>query len=362
LKTFGRVLFLPTRKPPEFNYSSIREALDDYTQALFGLLAFVNEARWDPEKQQLRSDVRFEIGRRMTTSPHNPSSPSADVTPDCVLMQAAEHGVVAEAKIGLPRDESYWSEDVCQIQKYDDDLIGWWTPNEHLESHDLAALIPLPRAVRFFEVVNELIAQGKAQFNRTLAVIGFHRQSGPEKTWMFLKKEGGKLTQQTLDNRLKYGQQIDCKILIDEYGDRKFWDHPPDLPITLWILWDNLFTQYAANAPMGKEPGVASLTVTATQVTQDLQTYYGFTSSGERSPGIPRTSWIREALDTLVGIGLADKASDGKYFISYKRYRRGDMLERFCRLCSRAEKKKRIAEERQEVLRFGAPPTSTGTD
>ena len=362
MKTSARVLFLPTKKPPEFDYSRIREALDDYTQALFAVLGFVNEARWDPVERQLRSDVNFEIGRRMSTSPRNTVSPSTDVTPDCIFLQAARHGVVGEAKIGLPRDESFWADDVCQIQKYDDDLTGWWTPDEHLESHDLAALVPLSRAVRFFEVVNELIAQGKAQLNRSLAVIGFQRQSGPERTWMFLKKEGGKLTQEGIDNRLKYGRQIDFEILIKEYGDRKFLDYPPDLPITLQILWDNLFTQYAADAPVGKEPGVAILTVTAAQVTRDLQTFYGFTSSGERSPGIPRASWIREALDTLVGIGLADRASDGKYFISYRRYRRGDMLERFCRLCSKAEKKKKMADEKQKVLEFGLPSTSTDTD
>jgi hypothetical protein len=79
----------------------------------------------------------------MTTSAANRGSPDNDVTPDCVLQFGRTHGLVAEAKLGLPKDSGGWDKDIAQLEKYDDDLSGWWTSDEKLPMHDLVALVPL---------------------------------------------------------------------------------------------------------------------------------------------------------------------------------------------------------------------------
>ena len=254
----------------------------------------------------------------------------------------------------MPLDVAHWDDDIRQLQKYDDDLKGWWTSNERVNNHDLVSLVPLLRSVQFSDLVNEGAGQKKWSFKRKLATLGFQQQVGPNKTWMLLKKEGGELSDLELDRRLRYGKQVNIKLLIELYGDRKFLDSPPALPITLQILWDNLFTEYVAIGNFESEAEITLLKLSADQVTTDLQKYYGFPSSGSRSPEIPKKAWVIEALDALVGFKLATSDGSGHYTIRYKR-QRGDTLERFGRLCFRSKKKsKDTVGEDQGAFKFSS--------
>jgi len=83
----------------------------------------------------------------MTTSTENRISPSKVVTP-IVSSSSGVAGSYREAKLGLPKNEEIWDEDIEQLAKYDDDF---WvvTGKEKISSHDLVALVPLARAVKF---------------------------------------------------------------------------------------------------------------------------------------------------------------------------------------------------------------------
>ena len=324
---------------------------------MYAVLAFVNEVRWDPVASHLRPEVVYGVGRKMTTSPQNRISPTTDVTPDCVVQRSPAHGVVAEVKKGLPSELAYWEKEVRQLQKYDDDLRGWWTSNERVDNHDLVALVPLLRSVQFSDLINDGIGLGKWSFKRKLVTLGFQRQVGPEKTWMFLKKEGGALSDAEFDKRMRYGTQVNIGLLIELYGDRKFLDSAPMLPIILQILWDNLFTEYVATGNYESQAGATLLKLSAEQITTDLQKYYGFPSSGLRSPEIPKRRWVIEALDALVGFRLATSDGSGGYTIRYKR-QKGDTLERFGRLCFRSKKPQNdSAGQGQRAFDFSADAT-----
>jgi hypothetical protein len=145
---------------------------------VFAVLALVNECRWNPQERELRTDVNYEIGRRMTTSSLNPISPDTVVTPDCVVQLGATYGLVAEAKAGLSKDDETWDQHMKQLQKYDDDLTGWWTSNGALDLHDIVALVPLARAVRFADRLERGTNEGQWKFKRKLAVVGFFKTSG----------------------------------------------------------------------------------------------------------------------------------------------------------------------------------------
>lgn len=165
----------------KYDQSKTKEAFDNYSQALYAILAFVNEVRWDAANHKLL-DFPFGIGRRFTTSASNEGAPSTDVIPDCAVQSSSEHGIVAEAKLRLPKNKDYWDGDILQLKKYDDDLTGWWTETEHLSQHDIVALVPLLRAVDFSEHVDDGISQAKWTCERYPSVVGFQRLSGPEKT------------------------------------------------------------------------------------------------------------------------------------------------------------------------------------
>lgn len=333
---------------PEYDHQAIREASDTYTDGVFAALALVNEARWDPEKQALRSDVKYEIGRRMSTSSSNRVTQSEDVTPDCTIQADVRTGLLAETKLGLPKDADAWDDAIIQMQKYDDDLEGWWTSNEHIETHDIVALVPLSRAVRFADRLEAGAKAGRWRFDRRISVIGFYKASGV-KDFMGLKKERGELSQGDLDQRLRESRQISFSLLIAEYRDRKFVDYPPPLPYLLQIIWDHLFTRYAADVPKNEAQDYIPLDVTVEKMTHDLQEYFGFKSSGPRSPEIPRASWVRKAMDALVDFKIATKTNEASYLIRYKRGHR-DTLKKFGRLCFQLEQRKRKASPNQTQL------------
>lgn len=334
----GRELSLNSKNNTPKDIDQItRELCDTYTDGVYAVLALVNESRWDPAKRELQNDAKYEVGRRMTTSAANKISPSTEVTPDCVLQTEARSALVAEAKLGLPREEGAWDDDIRQMQKYDDDLLGWWTADERISTFDIIGLVPIERAVKFSDRIENGIKVGNWTFERKWSVVGFFKRSGV-KDFLALKKERGELSDSGLDDRLRQSVLVPFERLIVVYQDKKFVDHPPPLPYLLQIIWDYLFTQYAADATKAEGEEYLSLTVTLKKVTEDLQEYYGFRSNGYRSPEIPRQSWVRRALDLLVQFRMAKVLSGEEYLILYKRTR-GDTLKRFGRLCHRAEQR-----------------------
>lgn len=338
MRILGRAKSLSTQPPkPEYDHQEVREVCDTYTDGVFAVLALVNESRWDPEARKLRDNVNYEMGRRMTTSSLNRVSPSNVVTPDCVVQFEEVHGLVAEAKLGLPKDDEIWDGHIKQLEKYDDDLTGWWTKDQELSAHDLVALVPLARAVKFADRLERGRSDGKWTFNRKIAVIGFFKTSGV-KDFLSLKKERGSLSLSDLDERLRESRQVEIALLISKYDDRKFVDHMPPLPYILQIMWDHLFTRYAADNSDVGSGAVVTVEVSVDQVTKDLQDYFGFKSNGPRSPEIPRSGWVRKALDTLVLSKLASKRKEGEYVVTYKRTR-GDTLRKFGKLCFELDQK-----------------------
>lgn len=275
----------------------------------------------------------------MTTSAENRISPNTDVTPDCVVQANDEGGFIAEAKLSLPKDEVRWDSVLTQLKKYDDDLSGWWTPTEHIESHDIIALIPLSRAVRFADRLDEALQAKNLQFDRAVSVVGFFKQTGATKNFLSLKRERGKISDESLDQRLRDVRSVDFAHIIREHGDRKFVEHMPPMPYLLQIIWDNLFLKYAADVPKDESKGWRPLTVSISKVTADLQENYGFRSSGARSPQIPQPSFVRKALDALVEFRMAEPKAEGEYLVKYKRSRK-DTLEKFGRLCFESKEKK----------------------
>lgn len=335
MNTLERAPSLSSKNKTEYDHTKTLEEVDTYNDGVFAVLALIHEARWDPEGRALRAGVKFEVGRRMTTSEGNRVSPDTNVTPDCVIQVDPRNGLVAEAKLSLPRDDTQWDSNFTQIEKYDDDLIGWWTADEKIETHDIVTLVPLPRAVKFADRLEEGIDQAKWRFDREVSVIGFFKVSGVS-DFLTLKKEWGKLSDSRLDSRLRESVPINFAHLLSEYKDRKFVDSEPPLPYLLQIIWDNLFVQYASATSPDPSGTSVQIETSVEALTRDLQEYYGFKSSGHRSPEIPRMKFVKKALDALVDFRLAEMMSAGVYRINYKRGK-VDTLKKFGRLCSKRD-------------------------
>ena len=270
----------------------------------------------------------------MTTSPSNRVSPSTDVTPDLVL-QREQMGTVGEITYSLANDNAHWREKLGQIVKYDDRLLGWWTDDEKLESHDIAFLVPQSRAVRVGDILKTEAEDeaGTIKLKYPVAVVGFSRTSGA-KEFMTLMKMFGGLADADLSERLRHGIPVPTDVLIVEYGDRKFFDFEPPMAYLLQIMWDQLFPTYLSEFPAADDKRYTAITVTVDRVTEDLQNNYGFGIQDKRCSAIPQKTWVKKALELLVLFNLASRGENNTYTIRYKTLR-GDHLKRFGELIHR---------------------------
>lgn len=190
MKTLEKEKFLTSKNnTQQYDHTKTQETCDNYTDGVFATLALVNEVRWDSQTKTLSPTVKFEVGRRLTTSDKNKISPSTDVTPDCTIQCNSSQGIVAEAKLGLPRNLEHWEDDFEQLLKYDDELAGWWNSGGAIDRHDIVALVPIERAVPFTDNLQTFLQSNGHELERKTSVVGFFKKSGV-KDFIGLKKNG----------------------------------------------------------------------------------------------------------------------------------------------------------------------------
>lgn len=316
---------------PKYDHTITREDCDNYYNTVLAALALINVLRWDEPGRKLDPDARFGVGRRMTTSEKNVVSASTVITPDVVLQRAGK-GVVGEITNSLTENDEYWAEKLQQVCKYDDSLLGWWTKDEKLPTHDVVLVVPHSRVVR----VTDILAKEKSdekdtiKFNRHVAVISFHRHSGAAKEYVDLMKFFGDLSDADLSERLRHGIPVAQNILLKVYGDRKFVDFPPPMAYVLQIMWDAVFPSYIGELPIadGANKGRTPVKVDLDRICEDLQNNFGFQVDDARGTEVPAKAWIKKALEHLVIFGMASRIDDKTYEVQYRALK-GDHVEYF---------------------------------
>lgn len=315
---------------PKYNHVRTIEDCDNYYNTVLAALALINVLRWKEPERELDPGAKFSVGRRMTTSDKNTVSASTDITPDVVL-QCNGKGFVGEITNSLTENNDYWTEKLQQVRKYDDSLLGWWTKDEALPSHDVALLVPQSRAVRVGDILTKekKSKKGTLKFKRPTALIGFHRHSGASKEFVNLMKFFGDLSDADLSERLRHGIPVPQDILVKVYGDRKFVDSEPPMAYVLQLMWDNVFPSYLSEFPVdAANKGRILLTVKVEKISEDMQNNYGFKVEDARGTEVPARVWIKKALEHLVVFGMAARIDDKTYQVQYRTVR-GDHLEYF---------------------------------
>lgn len=156
---------------PRITKEEIRERNNDYEGTISALLCFISLTTW--EGAQRNPNSYYSFGRRMTTSNANLVSPNQDITPDAIIQILDNLGFIVEAKISMSINESYWHEILEQLKKYDDDLVGWWTENEHIDRHTVVLLIHMTRSVDFNNFREAQIESGLFQSSYDISGIEF---------------------------------------------------------------------------------------------------------------------------------------------------------------------------------------------
>lgn len=329
----------------------LRETLnkvEDYEETVIAIITFSHEVCWDSVNKRIIPDSLFMIGRRMGKI-NNAENSEHTLTPDIVIQLNGSYGIIAEVKKSFPKEKSYWDETFQQINRYDNDLIGWATDSETIKKYDLALLTHITRKVDVTDYYREQHKKGKYNFKNKFAIVAFNR-GGEGKEYMYLEKHYGDFTDANLDERLRKVVSIPMEKVLPLYPI-KFYDSPPPMPYLLDILWANIFPQFLFLELSENEPlKYSTIKVDVSEVTKRLQKQFSQMRDDDRQQEIPKQDWIKEAMEALVRLKLAKRVIDNPniYEVEFKTIR--DPLTHFAMKITKPKKRKNIPHMNQILL------------
>jgi hypothetical protein len=307
--------------------------IDNYQQTVLSLRALANEVLFDESTKSLRAQGSAHCGRRFRTSDCNRHAPSTDVHPDLTILQTPSYGVVAEAKLGFDSDAHGFdrriNETVEQLEKYDDDLMGWpGCSGDEMASfvHDLTLIVNFEDARRAVRKLEELIAGKQLKLARNLAIISIARLGRSGGEWPTLALEYGSLSDE--DKTIKLDSRIPIKPEILDasplFGQVCLCDHEPPLPLMMHLVHQAIVSNLTNDeSEKYNLEGQGDKEVLLDQLQGWLRPY-AFKKVDKRDPVIPKMEWIKRALKSLVDMEWVSRNGKSDCFtFHHKKGRKG---------------------------------------
>jgi len=318
---------------------------DNYDQTVISLISFAHLLRYDMSKGAHRKGSFFFIGRKMDTSNKNQINPNSFVTPDFVLQDSNQYGIVGEVKRSLPQEKKYWDKLVKQLQKYDDNLTGWKTPDEKITKSDLVLLTYHFLKSQVSEYLIEKTRRGEFSTTNCLSVISFSRLSETEEVFSF-ERVCGKFSEERFNDLLKTNTPVriplEKVVQHNANGAIKFYDSKPPLPYLMNVLWQHVFPSIRTINQYVDENGKKQFETNINFLTQELHNKFTYIDNHDsRQPKIPEVTWVREAMDEFVRLRYAEHKPNEKntYIIKIRTIK--DPFEKFCKEIVKGRSKKR---------------------
>ncbi|MCI0641368.1 MAG: hypothetical protein L0Y58_15780 [Verrucomicrobia subdivision 3 bacterium] len=156
---------------------------------------------WDDHTKKQRPGSRFSLGRRFSCSSANRIQPNGDATPDLATTISVNYGIVVEAKISWHTSEFDVDEDLKQLMKYDDDLLGWHTKTKRVGKSDVVVLSHHTRKGDVLRILEKALNDEKLVMQRGLSAITFVRFSQADGEFMAFELSYGVLDEGTFQRR-----------------------------------------------------------------------------------------------------------------------------------------------------------------
>ena len=302
----------------------IKQEIDNYEQTILALQAITSHLKWDDHAGTTIKDSKHSIGRRMEAS-------STTVTPDAVVQRTNDLGYVIEAKVSIPRNTNdQWNSVVDQIKKYNQDLIGWWTGDEKISIHCVILLLEIHRTAAFRNYLTMRTSNEATQpvvFEKPTSLIEFSPLQNGD---IFLRMVWGNILDGDEHAKLSDGFSVPMEKVVVKAGSQKFYDSCPPVERTMIVLWQDLFNGMSYQLKSKSRDNNKHLRVTVMQLCTDLQKLHGSIGNQDREVEFPTQTWVKEALDKFVILGLAEAGSqNGEYVILFRRLRVNDLVEYF---------------------------------
>jgi len=319
------------------------EKIDNYNQTLEAMICFSHILRWDDEKEEFKPNSYSFIARNMGTSENNRITPKNEITPDLIVQLDGNYGIVCEAKKSFPQNRNLWKSNFNQLQKYDDELKGWKTSKEYIKTSDIVLLTHYKIKVGVSDYLEENISNKNLFFDRNFSAIAFQRTLEAN-IFLTLEKFYGNLFDTVLNERLRRIVGVPLKKIIP-LNNIKFYDDKPELSYMMEILWNKIFSQYPKMEEFMESGGIKIMTieVNVDKLTQKLRKQFSDYIEGDsRQPELPKTKWVKEAMDMLVRLNYAkkDDKEDNNYTVKYKSIK--NTLQRFTREIYESQSNKKV--------------------
>ena len=335
----------------------VLDRIDNYLSTIHGLLAFRLAVTWRDENTVSHN---CSFGRQMTPSTTESEQAVNNLTPDAVIQIGSDLGYVVEAKRSFPMQQDYWENDIQQLLTYDDNLTGWWTDDETINGMNVVGLIWTTFARPFSQLLSQTVETNQYSFINPTSVIEFSR-IGERRPIIRLRKEWGELSDPELEQSWINGISIPLELIVSgNVKPYKFYDDKPPIEYIMAILWNDFFTMMAVDVELDDSTKSKLLEVDVDQLAKELQNHYGSRGLNARDRQFPSSSWIREALDALSSLGLAepllneDGSRSDRFLVKFKTTLRtgesGDLIEKFYKYRSKQPSNDETAPRQMDLI------------
>ena len=294
----------------------IYNEIDDYTDSVYAILGFCNLWSYDKPGKN-KPNVKVFQGRRLTPPTNlNLTEATSAVTPDLGIVVDDKNAILGEIKKNFPKDDSNdrQKEVFEQLKQYDQQLLGWPTPTETVDSHELTLLVHQLTSVYakdYFSIHNQ-----EVNFNHPFCIVSFTRVDQGEHYFLFQLIDGHPgCSMKINETRLHFGVPIPMRAILEAYSKSKIYDAMPPLAYLLNLMWENVFTPLAAENPKFQKLKTNSkldIQIDVDDILKVLQDSFSFQCWHKdypaRQPLIPKREWIEKAcqffVDSQIGTWL----------------------------------------------------------
>lgn len=328
-----------------------RNKIDDYEQTIHAIVGFMNFYRYDDFERKMKDDVVVFQGRKLEPSPEKAINPEGHqiqyLTPDIGILLPSKIGIIGEVKKSFPSEQEYWIKTFEQLMSYDDNLKGWPSEDEKVNSHDIVLLLHQTRANRvklYYESKRTEI-----KFERPFTIIQFNR-SNERQSYYFFQNILGSLSNHSINEKLIDGISVPMMVFVKIYSTVKIYDNDPPLPYLIDIIWTNVVLPYASKIPQFeklRKNQKIEVELEIDKIVEELYQGFSFKSISSnnsfRQPKVPKREWIVNACEVLVKSSEARwiDASKSSIKILFRKY--DNTLEHFIEICSlEMEKRKQM--------------------
>jgi hypothetical protein len=328
---------------------------NNYVESLQALKALAHELSFNDDTNAIDENIRIYFGRRFDTSPKNVVSPKNTVTPDLVIQRNPTEGCVVEAKISIPKFEEHLDKILLEQPKYDDDLVGWESPNEKIANHDLVLITHLAHGNRIVERLQALQKAHKIRIGRNFSVIKWSLTDRAD-TFSTLEMVHGQIGDKRKARKLNNTILIPLARITEnpKLSNIELYDAEPPEHFLMWLIHQSINQNLSEDeVEEMKRTGKAKVSINVDKLRARLSEECGPGEPGHRTPEIPKKAWVKRAMEHFVRIKWAERGETPNAFEFFVKERR-KAEEQFERVCARRrvtrEKKSKARDEDQLKL------------